>query len=154
MNEIVPASLEHALALAPRLRKADLREIAASSGGNPEDVLVLSLALSQVAWAWLRDGEVVALFGAAAKPGSPGVGIPWLVVAEGAEETPIYFLRNSRRYVEECLRMFPVLTNHADCRHAVAIQWLHWLGFALCEVEPFHGVQRMPFIRFQKTREV
>lgn len=152
MNQIVPASLEHAQALAPRLRKADIREIEASSGGNPEDVLVLSLAMSSVAWAWLKDGEVMAVFGAASKPGSIGVGIPWLLAAEGADKAPIYFLKNSRRYIARCLEVFPVLTNHVDCRHAVAIQWLHWLGFALCEVEPFHGIQRMPFIRFQLTR--
>lgn len=150
-HKIVPASLEHAQQLAPRLRKGDLREIAASSGFEPEDVLTLSLAASVRTWAWLYKGRVMALFGVAPSP-NPGTGIPWLLAAKGAERHRIFFLRNSRRIVGEMLELFPYLENHVDCRNTASIQWLDWCGFALAEVIPFFGVQRLPFIRFCLAR--
>lgn len=152
MNEIVLATAEHALALAPRLRKGDIAEIKASSGGNPEDILLLSLGMSPKSWAWLHNGRVMAIFGVAAYPARPGVGIPWLLAAKGIERHKVYVMRQSRKYMQEVLKDFPVLENWVDCRNTRAIQWLSWCGAALCEVDPFRGVQRLPFIRFNFAR--
>jgi hypothetical protein len=147
-HEIVPAGLEHALQLVPRLRKGDLAEIKASVGGNPEDALVLSLATSTKAWAWLYDGRVMAVFGVAGDPTRIGVGTPWLLAAEESSKHKIFFVRNSKWLIDEMLDEFPYLENYVDCRNTPSIQWLSWCGFALAEVKPFYGVQRLPFIRF------
>jgi len=150
-HQIVPAGLEHALQLAPRLRKGDLAEIKAASGMEPEDALVLSLAMAPKSWAWLYKGRVMAVFGVSPHPYRDGVGVPWLLAANiGRHKT--YFVRQSRRYVAEMLAEFPVLENYVDCRNTASIQWLHWCGFALAEVVPFYGVQRLPFIRFFAAR--
>lgn len=151
-HTIVPATLEHALALLPRLRKADLQEIAAASGDNPEDALVLSVASSQMAWAWLYRGRVMAIFGVADYPGRDGVGIPWLLGAKGADKHKVYFVRQSKRYLAQMLAPYAELVNWVDCRNTASIQWLWWCGFVLAEVDPFHGIQRLPFIRFSMTR--
>jgi hypothetical protein len=151
-HEIVPAGLEHAIALAPRLRKGDLAEIKAASGENPEDVLVFSMAMSTLCWAWLYKGKVMALFGVVEWPGRPGVGIPWLLCAKGVERHKVFFMRHSKPYQELMLDAFPFLENWVDCRNTPSIQWLHWCGFALAEVNPFYGAQRLPFIRFIKAR--
>lgn len=151
-HEIVPATAEHALSLGPRLRKGDVQEIQASSGGNPGDVLMLSVAMSPMSWAWLYRGRVQALFGAAPDPARPGVGIPWLLVAKGVSRHRVFFVRHSRQYLARCLESFPVLENWVDCRNTTSIQWLSWCGFALAEVNPFFGAQRLPFIRFIQAR--
>lgn len=152
-HDIVPATLEHALQLAPRLRKGDRQEIAASSGGDPENILVLSLAMSgNTAWTYLRNGKVMAMFGAAPHPGQQGVGIPWLLAAPGAQKNKTYFLKRSRQYIAALFEEFHYLENWVDCRNTVSIQWLSWLGFALAEVNPYFGVQRLPFIRFMQAR--
>lgn len=148
MIEIVPATLEHAKALAPRMRKGDVNEILASTGESPEDGLVFSVALSPLSWAYLRDGEVMAVFGVAPDSSRVGVGIPWMLAAEGFEKHGVTIVRHTRSYVRRMLDAFPVLENYVDCRNTPAIQWLSYSGFALCEVEPFYGVQRLPFIRF------
>lgn len=147
-NQIVPAGPEHALQLVSRLRKGDLDEIKASSGLDPEDALLLSVATSPRSWAWVHDGEVIALFGVGAAYGRPGVGVPWLLGSPEVEKHKIYFVRNSRRHIAEMLKVFPYLENHVDCRNTPSIQWLAWCGFALAEVVPFYGAQRLPFIRF------
>lgn len=152
-HQIVPAGLEHALELAPRLRKGDLAEIKAASGLEPEDALLLSMAMSPKSWAWLYKGRVLALFGVTPHPFSQGVGIPWLLAAR-VDRHKHYFVRQSRRYVAEMLEEFPVLENYVDCRNTSSIQWLHWCGFMLAEVVPFYGVQRLPFIRFTQARRM
>lgn len=152
MFSVVPATLDHALELAPKLRVADVAEIKASSGSNAEDALILSTALTPTAKTWLIDGEVVAMFGVSPVPSRPGMGVPWMVASDLAQKHKIFFLRNCRAYVREMLEEFPLLVNFVDCRNVISIQWLHWCGFALCEVDPFHGAQRLPFIRFQQAR--
>ena len=151
-HQIVPASLEHALQLAPRLRKGDLAEIKAASGLEPEDALVLSLAMAPKSWAWLYRGRVMAIFGVGPHPYKAGVGIPWLLGTKAAERHKMFFLRNSRRIIDEMLDEFPVMENYVDARNTTSIQWLHWCGFVLAEVVPFYGVQRLPFIRFGIAR--
>lgn len=151
-HEIVPASLEHALSLVPRLRKGDLREIAAATGDSPEDALVLSVASSVVCWTWLFRGRVMAIFGVAPHPTRLGVGVPWLLGAKGSDKHKVFFVRQSRKYVHLMLDRFPVLENYVDCRNTPSIQWLAWCGFALCEVVPFFGLQRIPFIRFSAAQ--
>ena len=154
MHEIVPAGLEHALQLAPRLRKGDLDEIKAASGQNPEDVLVFSMAMSPKSWAWLYKGRVMAVFGVAPHPLKPGVGIPWLLAGKGVHKHRIFFVRHSRQYMDAMLDEFPFLENWVDCRNTPSIQWLSWLGFGLAEVNPFYGAQRLPFIRFIQARRM
>lgn len=153
-NEIVPATLEHASALAPRLREADRQEIKASSGDTPEEALTMSLALSPMAWTWLVDGEPVAMFGCVSHPYKAMTGIPWFLAAPEFDRQKIYFLRNCGTYFDEMQDTFPILENFVDCRNTTSIQWLAWSGFALCEVYPFYGAQRLPFIRFCKVREM
>lgn len=152
-NEIVPATLEHAQALAPRLRQADQAEIKAASGESPEVALTMSVAGSVMSWAWLIDGEPVALFGVAESPYKSLTGIPWFLAAPEFQQHRTFFLRNCGAYIDEMHDYFPILENVVDCRNTASIQWLAWAGFAMCEVYPFYGAQRLPFIRFAKVRE-
>lgn len=152
MNEIVPATLAHVEDLAPRLRKADLAELAASTGGDPAEILTLSVAMSPLAWAWVRKGRTVALFGVAPSGHSPSVGIPWLMAGRGIARHKVFFVRRSVKYRDAMLDAFPVLENWVDCRNTLSIQWLSWLGFGMAEVDPFYGLQRLPFIRFIYAR--
>ena len=152
-HSIVTATYEHVEQLVPRLRAADLREIAAATGSDPEVALAVSVGSSAASWAWLYRGRVMALFGVAPYPGRPGVGIPWLLGAKGMDKHKVYFIRQSRKYVAQMLEHFPVLENWVDCRNTSSIQWLAWIGFALSEVRPFFGIQRLPFIRFTLAKE-
>lgn len=152
MNEVVLATPEHIAALAPRLRQSDKDEIKASTGDTPEDALLISLACSPKSWAWLHDGEVIAVFGVAAHPHDPTKGIPWLLGSPEVEKHKVFFLRTCGAYIDEMLDEYPVLENWVDCRNTASIQWLAWCGFILADVHPFYGAQRLPFIRFVKVR--
>jgi len=145
---IVPATAEHAAAMAPRMREADRQEVWATSMSTPLDALERSLARSRRAHAGLADGVVVCLFGVAPVTVMGDVGMPWLL---GSEELPRYavpFLRRNRPYVAAMSRDYRVLTNYVDARNALSIRWLRWLGFAIMSTEPY-GALKLPFHRFE-----
>ncbi len=56
--QIVPATLEHAQALVPHVRQADIDEFYAVNLSTPEEVLASGINLSTKSWAAIFNGEV------------------------------------------------------------------------------------------------
>ena len=145
--EVIPATLEHAKALQGRLRKSDLQEIEASTGRDPDKSLERAWRVSELCWAGLIDGRVVALFGVARLSVLSETGSPWLLGSEEMESAAIEVGRRSRQYVREMKRHFVHLENFIDARQETSIRWLKWCGFTIDPAAPW-GVLRLPFHRF------
>jgi hypothetical protein len=145
--EVVPATMEHVEAMAPRMRRADVEEVWAANRSNPYDALRSSLALSWNAWAGVVDGVVMCIFGVTPLSLVTGCGVPWMLGATGLERYAMAFLRRNRRYVAEMLATFPRLENWVDARNGASIRWLRWLGFTLEPAAPW-GAFGLPFHRF------
>lgn len=145
---IVPATDAHAVELAPRLRAADIREIAAGSGAAPLEALLVSLRRSTEAWAGTVDGAVACIFGVGPLSLLGGEGCPWLLGSDLVERNAFGFARRNRAVVARWLRTYPVLRNYVDARNGQAIRWLGWLGFTLMPPVPY-GVSRLPFHPFE-----
>lgn len=117
--------------VAANLRQQDRDEIEASSGMDPRSSVALSILMSAKAYAVLdRDGEPVCLFGAAPHP-LPGVGVGWLLGTDGLLREALPIARQSRSYMDEVQREYPLLWNYVDERNTVSIRWLQWAGFKL-----------------------
>lgn len=149
--ELVPACVHHAESLASRLRAVDLAEIQASTGGDPLDVLLASIALSDAAWAWLIDGQVHMVGGVTPHPLDPACAVPW---ALGSDEAS----RHKRGLVQMLegrelwtMDRYVRMENHVDARNKPAIRFLQMAGFTIHPPEPY-GVQGLPFHRFTKER--
>lgn len=145
--QVVPATEEHAAALAPNLRAEDVAEVLAC--GSPSGLFALqhSLRTSDMAWALLFDGEVAALFGFTEHRntacGGSGVGVAWALTGNAVARHPKVFLRVSRDVLSLLLEHCGVLVNWVDARYRGALRWLEWLGF---EVKPAtSGPQGMLF---------
>lgn len=145
--EIVPATLEHAAAVAAKLRDADREEIAATSARDPRSVLRLAVIASHRAWAGVADGEPVAVFGVAPANLLDGRGSPWLFGTEWIERHPAAFLRRTRRLMPQMRAGYAMLENYVDTRNAMAKRWLAWLGFEIEPAAPY-GRAGLPFHRF------
>ena len=145
--EIRAARLCDAAALAPRLRPADRREVMASHGHRALPALVQSLRHSDVAWAALVEGEVLALWGAGTTALLGRQGAPWLLAGRGLERHRRPFLRLSRLQLARLQARYDHLENWVDARNARSIRWLRWLGFTLEPAAPYGRFGR-PFHRF------
>jgi hypothetical protein len=153
--DIVPATEEHARALAPRMRLADRLEVEATGGYTPLEALLFSLERSEVARAALFDGEVACMWGVAPLRRSAvlgRVGVAWLLTSDLVERHPRAFWRGCRAELPRLLARFDVLTNAMDCRNLVALRWGWRIGFRFARPETF-GVEGLPFSRFSIRKE-
>lgn len=136
--------------LSKNLRRADLDEIEAMASVAPEDALRTSVALSTHAYAIMgRDGEPVAMFGAAPHP-LPGVGIVWMLGTEGIRQEAVGIARQTRRYFDELNAAYDILWNYIDARNEVSLRWLRWGGFELLG-DTAMGPEGLPFHIFART---
>ena len=146
---ITPATRQDALALAPRLRRADREEVWASGGLSGESALLVSLLHSApgLAWAGRIDGEIAALFGVARPSLLSDEGRPWLLASPLMERHPVAVLRHSQSYLVLARGPFTRLWNYVDARNHVSRRWLAWLGFTLEPPAPY-GAAGLPFHKF------
>lgn len=141
----VPATIDHAEALAPVMRSADVAEVLALGFPDSREAVVSSLGASDVAGAMLFDGEVAALFGVATVPGTNGaVGEVWLLTGDSVTRHPRGLLRWSREVLRVLLESYGCLINLIDARYLAALRWAKWLGFEVGEPRP-HGPFDLPF---------
>lgn len=141
------ARLDDALVVAANMREADRAEVWASSHATPERAIREALRVSTAAWVGYYDGRPVCVFGVAPLNMVAGIGSPWLLGTDELVERPAAFLRRCRPYVARMLAVYPKLVNHVDDRNEASKRWLSWLGFTLCEPEPY-GPDRVPFRPF------
>jgi hypothetical protein len=146
--EVVPATMEHAGEILPRVRQADADEFYATARFTPALALDIAIHHSTHRWAGIVDGLVVAIFGASNGSLLTGTGVPWLISSNEVEHYPMTFLRHSRPLLTEMLRDYRLLENWADVRNVKACCWLRWMGFQFDAPAPF-GVLGLPFYRFE-----
>lgn len=130
MPVIVPATPEHAIAMAPRLRLNDAHEVRRMARRSPETVLLQSLELSTMAWTWIHNGRPGCMFGVVAEP-IDNVGQPWMLGTDDVRDHPKLFWKHSRQIVRMMSAEFPKLTGGCDARYEATVRWLTRLGFAL-----------------------
>ena len=143
----VPATAEMVLAMAPRIRQADRDEVAAASGMDAGEALLIALMDSTRCDAWLVNDQPVAMAGVVPHPLYPTVGVIWMLATDEAERYPKHLVRGNREYVRSLLDDFHIVTNFVDNRNTKAQRWLQWLGFTLGAPQPF-GVAQLPFRPF------
>jgi hypothetical protein len=122
------AAPEDAAALAPKLRFADLAEMALVWDGTPETRLAESIRVSDEAWAALVDGEVVALFGLVRFPTAHS---PWMRCAAEVENHPRALLEGARAWLDSVRDACVPLINAVASDNQPAINLLEKLGFTI-----------------------
>lgn len=149
MTTIRPATIEDAISLAPRLRKADLEELRATTDKTPEAVLLESVGEGLETYSAEQDGVVVALFGIDRFPNmDPDEAVVWMVGSDEAVKNKHDFLRAAREFLNSAHQRFPLLWNVIDARNTVHIKWLKRSGFIAIRRHERLGVEQRPFFEF------
>lgn len=149
--QIVPATREHALALAPEVRQADADEVWAAEHKTPEQALLHGVADSSDPRAGLVNGRVVCVFGVGQLTLASDWGIPWMLASAEVEQHARAFLRMNIAYVREIRSQYRMLLNYVDARNIMAVRWLRWLGFRVKPAVPY-GIDELPFHLFDMRR--
>lgn len=149
IGQIVRATTSHAIAMAPHVRAAEVREVMDSDGLGAEAALLRELDRSESAWAWLVDGQVACMFGIVRGHNMLDfAAYPWFLSTSLIETNCMAFARACRRLLPELLSRHTCLSGMVDARHTMSVRWLEWLGARLGEPEPW-GVAKAPFRHFQ-----
>ena len=146
--EIREATLEDALSIGARARAADIAECWAASHHTPTESMIEGVNISTKAWTATFDGVPLVMFGVAPASAINGIGVPWLLAADGLERHQLGFLTHCRPCLDEIRAIYPRLYNFVDARNQIAIRWLRWLGFTFGEPIPY-GKEQLLFLPFK-----
>jgi hypothetical protein len=146
---LLPAMRGDCLLLAKTLREEDKVELTHALGLSPEQSLLYSYTASDNSYtAWLGD-EIILMFGVGGIPGQ--YGSPWMLASDLLMSVKMTFIKQCRPYVEALADSYGYLENYVWAGNTGHIRWLKWLGFHICEPEPY-GINGEPFHRFFMKR--
>lgn len=128
----VPATLEHAREIAPRIvagptfcalwRKRGMTSLEAAEE---------AIRLSPHAWAGYGDGQLGALIGIVPQSMTSDKAMPWMLPTELVKTHARSFLRTSKQFIAEARTLYPELYGFVDTDNDASIKWLEWLGFKI-----------------------
>lgn len=151
IGSVGPAEAADADALAPILREADVREIAALDGRDPGEALRYSIDNAKFALA-LRDpsGAPVSLLGVGWIRTNPRAGHAWFVSSDRLDAFALVFLERVRASFDAMVAGHDVVSNWVHEPNAVTLRWLRWLGFERLSrhVAPSSGEAFLEMARF------
>jgi hypothetical protein len=149
-DDTIRESLEY---IAANLRGADRAELQATNADEPDPFwrLIESWDASVASWLIVDgSGLPIGLFGVAAHT-VPNLGVAWMMGTDGLEREALSVARQTRQYVEELHRFFPVLWANVDARNKLSMKWLEWAGFSIHDAHPNFGPERRLFYQFLRT---
>lgn len=132
--------------LASRLRAEDEAEVWAASGRSPLEVLPESFALSRQVWS-IRHSPYgrtetypISLFGVADDPNSPGLGLVWLLAADGVRQAWLAIKHAAPHWLNVMSEPYPGgLHNIVDARNKLHARWCLLSGFELYSEVTLNG---------------
>ena len=147
MVEVRRATVADALDFSDKLRQSDIDEVWASSGMGPEEALLQSLAMSDLAWVGYEGDTPLGIGGASTL--GPRVGVAWFLATDHIYEHRMATLRWTQAIVDALHQEYMTLFNYVDVRHVESMKWLEWLGFEPTEFIEEHGYEGRPFIKYE-----
>lgn len=150
IHQTIPEDVE---ALAPRLRQADIDEIRAASGLDPETALRLSRQVSSLCFTVFGESKQIAMFGVRAED-NPSIGRIWMLGSDEIHDHRFGFLRMSKPWVALLQERYPILYNYIDARNSAHIRWLDWLGFTFINEVQNYGFEQRLFYQFVRINHV
>ena len=148
---IRPARPEDVSVIASDMRSADIAEVKASTGFDPEKAISNGLKAGLAEVACLPDGTPVAIWGVVTV--ASGVGGIWMLATNQFKLLHRQFLRECREGIERLGQDYQLLFNFTDARNTVHHRWIRWAGFTIIKRHEEFGVEKRPFLEFVRIME-
>jgi hypothetical protein len=147
-----PASADDVEWLAPRLREADLQEIAAGTGEPALSVLTRGLTTSRPCLVGCVNDDPIVIFGVA--PNSDNSGSIWMLATDAIVTHRRAYLSMCSSWLNTLNGLYPTLLCLADARNTVHHRLIKWAGFRYHGKIESHGVAQLPFLLFTRQLNV
>lgn len=149
--EVRRSQAEDVIYLGPRLRLADMAEIAACSGEPPTLALGRGFANSIPCYTAFYHSRPAAMFGVVPMQTAdyPRVGGIWML---GSDEIPLFsksFMRHTKSWLDKLCENYDIVANQVDARNTRHINWLKRCGFVFVRTGAL-GPANLPFHEFVK----
>lgn len=128
MEKLIPLQREHLPHLIENLREWDRQELQSFRDLTVEDALTELLDVGSSVWVSPK-GNPCVVCGLVPHSTEAGVGVPFLLATDEFYEHTRLFARESKLWVEEARKQYPLLYNLVAADNTVAVRWLKWLGF-------------------------
>lgn len=123
------ATEEDVLYLAPRLRKADLREAIATGYTDPVEALMAGLHSEDGCVVGTDKEGTPIVIGGTAPSNEPLLGYGWMMASDDLQTHWVHFLRNTSQWINHYRKHYRVLANMVHAENTLHIRWLRWAGF-------------------------
>lgn len=130
------------LALAPRLRTADKKEMIAATGESSPSSLEKGIRDCDECWTMEIDDEPIAMYGY--KDSGDGSAYIWLMGSDRINDVKWQFLRISKNAVRSIASKYDSLWSLSDVRNTKHREWYEWIGFHVIKEVPA-GPYGLPF---------
>jgi hypothetical protein len=147
--KVVTATMEHAVRLAPMIRKLDKFECMAM-GSTPIEALTYGLHMDDVTLTVLnKEGNPIAMFGVGHPKRDTNEhprGYIWLLGSEDIKRYGYEFMRDSKKFAKMLIQPYSVLENYVYAHYDEAVKWLMFLGADIVTKKDISG---LPFYKFR-----
>ncbi len=125
-----PATEQDAIELAPRLRAADLNELAVTTGHSGLEALTIGLTGTECHAIIGDDEQVVGMYGIHHHPEcGPHQAVIWLLASDELVTIKDQFIEGTSERLKLFHQRYPLLWNLIDSRQVASIRWLKKIGF-------------------------
>jgi hypothetical protein len=118
-------------------KPADIREMVSRSPvadvPDAEKILRECMLRSIEVRYGLLDGEIACMWGLIPPTLLSDKAYLWLLTTDIVAEHKFLFIRHSQRYIEEALKIYPVIVGDVVLGNVSAMRWLKWLGAEFSE---------------------
>jgi len=137
--------------IAKNMRQADIDEAWVSHHQTPLQALLESWKISSYSVIITVDDEPCVMIGLVIRDILSGNGVPWMLGTNTALKHKKNFFTEVPNVIKEMLTHCSKLHNYVHCKNKVSIKWLKWIGFTLCDPEPY-GCEKELFHKFYLER--
>lgn len=147
----LPPTIEMVEEIARNMRQADVTEAWVSHHQTPLQALMESWKMSKYSVIITIDDEPCVMIGLVIRDILSGNGVPWMLGTDAALKHKKRFFTEVPSVIKEMLYVCSRLCNYVHCKNEVSIKWLKWIGFTLCDPEPY-GCENELFHKFYIER--
>lgn len=145
------ATLADATIISPDMRVADVMEVWQASAVRPYYALAMSIAVSDEAVTFCREGRPVGCFGVKRESMWEATATLWLLATPEFSKMRHAFARYHRQFLLRYLERYDILSNYIYHENVASLRLVKMMGARFEEPKP-HGAFNAPFIRFEIRR--